>query len=98
MLKIGHYDRTEISLQLEEFYNAGLTSKEAKDIIEKISLYNLYCQPAGLNGNWTITINSRSDQAIDDIIRTISYALHLALQKKGLIKDVPVREICGYNN
>jgi len=80
-----------IHLSLEDYYNAGMTSEEAKEIIEKIpdSLSgitnfpdNLHCERQFINGNWNVHTKYTHPADIEVMVYEIRFALGKAMASK----------------
>lgn len=84
--RLSYYTRTEISLHLEDYHNAGLTPAETKEIIESIrdpfGFSKFYCWPGGINQNWSIKTDTSNPAFIEDIVFEIQIALDHAIQKR----------------
>ena len=82
--KINYHTSTEIWLSLEDYHNAGLTSKETKEVIESIAVEgrHLYCMPGGVNQNWNINVRTKDPLSIKLIVLAIQDALENALAAK----------------
>lgn len=93
---ISYFVTSEIWLHLEEYYNKGLTSEEAKEVIESITnpfqhygystADKLQCELMGVNGNWIVKICTRKASSIQFIVDTIEARLQLFLDKKKVKK------------
>jgi hypothetical protein len=86
---INYYVTTTIHLSLEPFYNEGLTSDEAKEIIEKIQdPFNMgwnrkfLCERQYVNGNWNVSVNYNDSEKIHYVVRLIECDLRSALNDK----------------
>lgn len=62
MRKLTYYTRAEISLHLEDYHNAGLTTEETRAAIESLpnpgSNISVTIRQSGINSNWIVTISS----------------------------------------
>ena len=79
---------------LEPWYNAGIASARAKEIIEKMhdpsnSMLHLRCEQAGLNGNWNVHTSSNDQDTIYLIVCMIENAMNNELVKMKK-KPLPV--------
>lgn len=63
-MRVNYHTSTTVWLHLEDYYNAGITPEEAKEIIEDFSDLAgnyLWCEPSGYNGNWHINVREGVD-------------------------------------
>ena len=83
--RLTHHVSTKVSLHLEDFHSAGLSSEETKAEIEKVydghSL--LSCQPSAINHNWYFTTLVTDPDQIDWIVHEIERRLRDLLAKKS---------------
>jgi len=93
MPNLDYYTTGVIHLSLEDYHNAGLTSGETKEVIEKISdsipgepmnysVGNLHCEPRYINGNWNVHTRYTHYEDIERIVFKIKWALDIALERK----------------
>jgi hypothetical protein len=90
MRKVGCHTKTKIVLSLEDYYNAGLSSEEVKNAIEKIrdpfsSCGNLFCERIGFNYNYSIDVWTNNPDKIEYIIDTIHFRLECLLEEKAMV-------------
>jgi hypothetical protein len=77
MPKTRYFTTTEIFLELEDWYNAGLTSEVCKEVIESMVDPNSFtddhfrCRSMGYNGNWVISTKAKNPGRINEIIEAI---------------------------
>jgi hypothetical protein len=89
MPKTRYFTSTEIFLELEDWYNAGLTSEACKEEIERMVDPNSFikdhfsCQPMGINGNWVISTKTNNPGKINEIVEAIDLQLFLKLAQKN---------------
>ena len=91
---INYFRTTIIWLSLEDFYNRGLSSEEAKIVIENISepfqkdgfssSLKLQCEKQYINGNWNVKTFSTDQWEIKKIVEMIEFRLNEYLKNKSL--------------
>jgi hypothetical protein len=82
-----------IWLSLETYYNQGMTSDQARSLIENLNdpygpNAKLYCARAGYNGNWKVETSALSSEQIADVVDRIHRALELDLRNKRSAQPV----------
>ena len=91
MINLSYYTSGVIHLSLEDYYNAGMTSEEAKEIIEEIpddlSGHSnlglcLHCERQFINSNWNVHTRYAFPDEIEVIVCEIRLALGQALARK----------------
>lgn len=76
--QINFFTSTLIWLHLEDYYNAGITSLEAKKIIENLRDFNntyIICENSGINGNWIVGTSSNNKNDHLTLVKEIQWAL-----------------------
>jgi hypothetical protein len=83
MLTIDYHTTTEIWLHLEDYYNAGVTPQQAKEVIESIAdgAGRLTCRPSHCNGNWIVQTLYTSSNCIEAIVADIQNKLDALVQE-----------------
>lgn len=84
MRNLRYFTTTNIWLSLEDYHNAGLTSKQTKAIIEEtpdpFSMHSrLTCRSAGVNGNWIVSTNAKRNKDIRYVVDLIEKRLESAI-------------------
>jgi hypothetical protein len=94
MPKTRYFTSTEIFLELEDWYNAGLTSEVCKEVIESMidpnSFINehFHCRSMGYNGNWVISTKSKNPDRINAIIEAIDLQLLFKSYENKLVNSL----------
>ena len=87
MSKIHYRTSTNVWLSLEEFYNRGLTSQEAREVIETFRTSNnlyLLAESMGLNGNWIVDVGRLTPDQIACLVSHIENSLEQRLRSRGV--------------
>jgi hypothetical protein len=84
---------TRLWLSLEDYHNAGLTSEQTKEIIERLydpvlSGTRLRCSPMGINGNWIVETWVHNDDACI-VVDRIKHELDYELRQLRIAKTTP---------
>lgn len=87
--KINYHISSIIWLSLEKYYNRGLTSQKAKEIIESLpdlgsNILNLSCREQGINNNWNVMTSSTNEEVIDKIVSMIEKSIEMFLIKNDI--------------
>ena len=85
---INYFTTTVIHLSLEPYYNEGMTSGEAKEIIESIpdpfspGGFKIKCIPQYINGNWNVETWAAGADQICEIVELIEWTLDRKIKEK----------------
>ena len=80
-MRANYHTTTSIWLSLEDFHNAGLTSEQTKEAIEKMEdplaghNIKLKCRPMGINGNWIVETQAKHPDDADWVVSLIEARL-----------------------
>jgi hypothetical protein len=85
MSTLRYFTSINIWLHLEDYYRAGLTPEQAKEIIEKIvdpfsACQTLTCEPSMLNRNWIVHSRCRNDQQAQELAELIDRNIRIFLK------------------
>jgi hypothetical protein len=94
MSTLRYFTSINIWLHLEDYYRAGLTPEQAKDIIEKIvdpfsGCQTLTCEPSMLNRNWIVHSRCRNDQQAQELAALINRNIRIFLKMPFSLEDDP---------
>lgn len=84
---ITYHVTSRVWLHLEEFYGQGITSDDARGVIERMadpgsSSLNLSCESSGCNGNWIVGTQSIDPRVHAELVRRIAVELGVILRNK----------------
>lgn len=91
---LNYFSTGTIHLDLEDYYKAGMTSEEAKNIIESVPdiletdaegspQYKFRCKPIYINHNWKVNTQYTHPDDIEALVLKIKQTLDQALEKKN---------------
>ena len=77
------YTTSVMHLALEDFYNAGISPEQAKNVIESIRdrAGTLRCEASGINNNWNVHTVCCHRDSIKEIVWQIEDCLNELLAK-----------------
>jgi hypothetical protein len=76
--RINYHTTVNLWLHCEDFQNAGYTSEQIKNVIEKHNDYNglpFRCRPIGINGNWIIETIAHDPFQHEVIVNELTHAI-----------------------
>ncbi len=85
-MRIHYHTTTSIWLHFEDYYNQGITSKEAENVLRNIcdpfGNNYLYPESSGFNGNWIVQTRAKHPSDVSYVVMVIESEMNFLLAKK----------------